>query len=70
MDSVMKKINGVDSSPGERFAEIGTVLAGALMRLRYSKSSAFPGEFGESSLHILPDQSGDAPVYSAGASND
>lgn len=64
----MTEINRVDSP--ERLEEIGAVLAGALMRLRHSKSSAFPGEFGESSLHISPDQSGDAPVYSAGVSND
>jgi hypothetical protein len=58
MDSVMTEINRVDSP--ERLEEIGAVLADALMRLRHSKSSAFPGEFGESSLHFTPDQSSDA----------
>jgi hypothetical protein len=51
--------------PGERLAEIGALLAAALIRLRTPKSSRFPANFGESSLHISPDQSGDAPPYSA-----
>jgi hypothetical protein len=59
-----------DGTPDERLVEIGALLATALMRLRYSKSSAFPGAFGESSLHILPDQSGDAPPCSPEASHD
>jgi hypothetical protein len=69
MDSVMNEIDRVDSPPGERLEEIGALLAGALMRLRRGKSSAFPGEFGESLLHISPGQSGDAPVCSAEVSH-
>jgi hypothetical protein len=70
MDSMMSAINISDSSPGERLAEIGAILAEALMRLRRGKSSAFSAECGESLLHISPDESGDAPVYSAEVSND
>jgi hypothetical protein len=48
----------------------GTLLAGALMRLRRGKSSAIPGDFRESSLHFSPSQSGGVPPYSAEASHD
>ena len=54
-----------DDLPDERLAEIGALLAGALMRLRRDKSSAFPGGFGESLLHISRGQSGDGPICSA-----
>ena len=54
-----------DGTPDERLVEIGALLAAALMRLGHSKSSAFPGEFGESSLHISRGQSGDGPICSA-----
>jgi hypothetical protein len=44
-------------SPDERLSEIGTLLAGAVTRLLSRKSSAFDASLGESSLHILLDQS-------------
>ena len=49
-----------DGSPDDPISEIGALLAGALMRLRDRKSSAFVGACGESSLHISPEQSVDA----------
>ena len=58
MDATLKE------PPAERLDEIGTLLAAALQRLLRSKSSTFAGEFGESSLHISPCQSGDALDYS------
>jgi hypothetical protein len=47
-----------DVEPQERLAEIGSLLAATVIRLRARKSSRFPAEFGESSLHISPLQSG------------
>jgi hypothetical protein len=38
------------------------------MRLQARKSSRKPAEFGESSLHLSADQSGDAASFSTGAS--
>jgi hypothetical protein len=70
MDSMMNGVNLSDGTPSERLAEIGGLLAAALMRLHTRKSSAFAGEFGESSLHISPDQSGDAPPCSPEAFHD
>ena len=61
----MGDLTSPSDSPAERLEEIGTLLTGALLRLLRGKSSAFPGEFGESLLHISPGQSGDAPVCSA-----
>jgi hypothetical protein len=61
----MGDLTSPNDSPAERLEEIGTLLTGALLRLLRGKSSAFPGEFGESLLHISPGQSGDAPVCSA-----
>jgi hypothetical protein len=64
MDSAM---NGTDFSgytTGQRLTEIGALLAQALMRLQSRKSSVFPGEIGESSLHFTPDQSGHAKPVS------
>jgi hypothetical protein len=60
MDSMMNGVNLPDGTPSERLAEIGGLLAEALMRLQIRKSSVFAGEFGESSLHFTPDQSGHA----------
>jgi hypothetical protein len=54
-----------EGSADERLAEIGALLAEALTRLHRRKSSRFPGDSGESSLHISPAQSSDAQVYSA-----
>jgi hypothetical protein len=53
-----------DPEPGEHIAEIGGLLAEALMRFQSRKSSVFPGEIGESSLHFMPDQSGHAKPVS------
>jgi hypothetical protein len=61
----MGDLTSPNDSPAERLEEIGALLAGALLRFLRGKSSAFPGEFGESLLHISPGQSGDAPVCSA-----
>jgi hypothetical protein len=60
MVSKMNSAHPVDTKPSERIAEIGGLLAEALMRLQIRKSSVFAGEFGESSLHFMPDQSGHA----------
>ena len=54
----------------DRLTEIGALLAQALMRRQSRKSSAILREFGESSLHFTPDQSGDAPTCSPEASHD
>jgi hypothetical protein len=62
---MMNRADPRDPVPDERLAEIGALLSEALMRLQSRKSSVFPGEFGESSLHFTPDQSGDAPTVSA-----
>jgi len=45
--------------------EIAEILAAGITRLEARKSSRKPAEFGESSLHFTPDQSGDARTYSA-----
>ena len=42
-------------------AEIAEILAAGLRRLETRKSSRKPAEFGESSLHFSPDQSGGVP---------
>jgi hypothetical protein len=62
MDSPMNVANAADPGPNERIFEIGALFAGALTRLRDRKSSAFVGGYGESSLHISPEQSVDAVV--------
>jgi len=49
----------------DRLREIAEILAAGLMRLDARKSSQKPAEFGESSLHFTPDQSGDQPPCSA-----
>jgi hypothetical protein len=50
--------------------EIVEILATGLTRLEARKSSRKPAEFGESSLHFSPDQSGGVPPYSPEASHD
>jgi hypothetical protein len=50
---------------GERLETIATILAAGLSRLQARKSSRKPTEFGESSLHFSPDQSGGVPPCSA-----
>jgi hypothetical protein len=64
-DSMMNFAHSVEQAPADRLTEIGELLAQALMRLQSRKSSAILGEFGESSLHFTPDQSGDAEPCSA-----
>jgi hypothetical protein len=61
----IRLMDDVTCSTSEPLAEIAALLASALLRLRGVKSSEFPGEFGESSLHISTGQSGDEPVCSA-----
>jgi hypothetical protein len=62
------KITGTEAEGGERLSEIADILAAGLVRLAARKSSGKSLEFGESSLHFTPDQSGDAPPCSAEAS--
>jgi hypothetical protein len=64
MDSPMNSLPLPHLTADERLAQVGALLATALVRLRARKSSDFPRAFGESSLHISPDQSGDAPPRS------
>jgi hypothetical protein len=54
----------------ERLSEIAEILAVGLTRLEARKSSRKPTEFGESSLHFSPDQSGGVPSCSPEASHD
>jgi hypothetical protein len=54
----------------KRISEIAEILAVGLSRLEARKSSRKPTEFGESSLHFSPDQSGGVPPCSAEASHD
>jgi hypothetical protein len=54
----------------QRLSEIVGILAVGLTRLEARKSSRKPTEFGESSLHFSPDQSGDVPPCSAEAPYD
>jgi hypothetical protein len=61
---------GNDPIANERMAEITEILAVGLTRLEARKSSRKPAEFGESSLHFSPDQSGGGPPCSAEASHD
>jgi hypothetical protein len=64
-DSLMSRSALCQSACDDRIAEIGALLAEALMRLRAPKSSTFGSEFGESSLHISPAESGDAAEVTA-----
>jgi hypothetical protein len=54
----------------DRLTEIADILAAGLTRLAIRKSSRKPADFGESSLHLSPDQSGGVPPYSPEASHD
>jgi hypothetical protein len=54
----------------EHLIEIAEILAAGLTRLEARKSRQKPAEFGESSLHFSPDQSGGVPPYSPEASHD
>jgi hypothetical protein len=62
---VSSKIAVLDADGNERLSEIAEILAAGLTRLEGRKSSRKSAEFGESSLHLMPDQSGDAPPCSA-----
>jgi hypothetical protein len=55
----------IQSPIDDRIPEIAEILAGGVSRLAARKSSRKSAEFGESSLHFTPDQSGDAPPCSA-----
>lgn len=54
----------------QRLSEIAEILTAGLTRLEARKSSRKSAEFGESSLHFSPDQSGGVPPCSAEASHD
>jgi hypothetical protein len=62
--------SAADRDVSERIAEIAEILAIGLTRLQARKSSRKLVEFGESSLHFSPDQSGGVPPYSAEAFHD
>jgi hypothetical protein len=59
-----------DSNINSRLNEIAEILAAGLTRLETRKSSRKPTEFGESSLHFSPNQSGGVPPHSDEASHD
>ena len=61
---------GHDTDSNERISDLAEILAAGLTRLEIQKSSRKPTEFGESSLHFSPDQSGGVPPYSPEASHD
>jgi hypothetical protein len=61
---------GNDPIANERMAEIAEILAVGLTRLEARKSSRKTAEFGESSLHFSPGQSGGVPPCSAEACHD
>ena len=46
-------------TPSQRIAELAEILAAGLTRLLGPKSSQDSADFGESSLHISPAESGD-----------
>jgi hypothetical protein len=58
------KMAGPDADGNERLSELAEVLAAGLSRLEARKSSRKSAEFGESSLHFTPDQSGHAKAVS------
>jgi hypothetical protein len=63
-----KPASSVDET--ERLAEIAEILAAGISRLEARESSRKSADFGESSLHFTPAQSGDAPQYSVEAPHD
>ena len=64
------KSTETDLESRDRVSEIAEILAVGLTRLEARKSSGKPAEFGESSLHFSPEQSGGVPPYSPEASHD
>jgi len=63
-------MNKSNEESTKRLDELGSILAAAHSRMNARKSSRKPADFGESSLHFSPDQSGGVPPYSAEVSND
>jgi hypothetical protein len=53
----------------DHLTEIAEILAVGLSRVKALKSSRKSAEFGESSLHFTPDQSGGVPPCSAEVSH-
>ncbi len=47
-------------TPSERLAELGQILAAALMRLHARKSSRLSADHGDSFVDFVPDRSGHA----------
>jgi hypothetical protein len=54
----MMILDDPDISASERIAEIAEILALGLQRLIARQSSELSADFGESSVHFTPDQSG------------
>jgi hypothetical protein len=67
---ILTTVAGTDADACERLPEIAEILAIGLTRLEARKSSRKAAEFGESSLHFSPDQSGGVPPRSTEASYD
>jgi hypothetical protein len=65
MDSTMSFPHQFDR-PDERFVELAEIMAAGLQRVMARQSSQNLASAGESSLHILPDQSGDAAEKNGG----
>jgi hypothetical protein len=73
MAAQIEPISGIAGAFAEdagHIIEIAEILAVGLTRLEARKSSRKSADFGESSLHFTPDQSGDAHSPSAEASHD
>jgi hypothetical protein len=58
LPAFMRPVNET-TAPSERIAEIAEILGAGLQRALARKSSEVSADSGESSLHILPGQSGD-----------
>ena len=58
----MNSLKPEHMSAAERLNEVGEILAVGLSRLKARQSSAFPADFGESSLDWAGNQSGDANI--------
>ena len=54
------------TSPAERLAELGRILAAGLIRIKASKSSPLSADSGESSVDYVPPKSGHATCNSGG----
>jgi hypothetical protein len=63
-------VTNMTNQTPDHLTEIAEILALGLSRLEARKSSRKLADFGESSLHFTPDQSGDAPRSSAEAAHD